>query len=162
MCVLNDRNLGDVEELIRFAAAYDASFMIQPYAAFKSGKSEFVPQCESVPELLRLKKRYRNFVSNRHFLSRFERFYGRGGVPQCRAGRAFFNVDNFMNVQKCVEFREEKVGNLRELDAVEMLRRLNTEQERNQCRACWYNCRGEVESLYSVSGFLGAAPTLLR
>jgi MoaA/NifB/PqqE/SkfB family radical SAM enzyme len=106
--------------------------------------------------LLALKRRYRNFVSSRNFLSSFDRFYEGKGIAGCKAGRAFFNVDNFMNVQKCVEFRPEPVGNLRTLNAQEMVRLLRNEHWRNHCQACWYNCRGEIESLYTLGGVVGA------
>jgi MoaA/NifB/PqqE/SkfB family radical SAM enzyme len=161
MCVLNGENLGDIEELIRFAAANEASFMVQPYAAFKSGNPRLAPNANTSAPLLKLKKRHRNFISNRLFLRSFDGFLA-GGIRGCMAGRAFFNIDNFMNVQKCVEFREEPVGNLRELEAREMLRRLSSEHDRNRCQACWYNCRGEIESLYSLRGLMGSASLLVR
>jgi hypothetical protein len=30
----------------------------------------------------------------------------------------------------------------------------------NACGDCWYNCRGEVESLYSLRSLLASLPTL--
>jgi MoaA/NifB/PqqE/SkfB family radical SAM enzyme len=160
LCVLNERNLGQVEELIRFAAANDSSFLIQPYASIKNGNQSFVPQYEVWGYLQQLKRRYRNFLSNPYFLARFDRFYAERGIAECKAGRAFFNIDNFLNIQKCVEFRPESVGNLRELEPDEMLRRLREEHRHNYCKACWYNCRGEVESLYSVRGLMASLPLL--
>lgn len=162
LCVLNDRNLDQVEDLIRFAAGQKASFMIQPYTPIKNGNTELLPTRKSSDYLLALKARYPNFLSNPRFLARFDRFYEEHGIPECKAGRAFFNIDNFLNVQKCVEFREEPVGNLREMKAEQMLRRLREENRRNQCKACWYNCRGEVEMLYSVRGLLASLPRLLQ
>ncbi|MFB3917818.1 MAG: radical SAM protein [Terriglobales bacterium] len=162
MCVLNDRNLGQLEGLVRFAAGNDSYFMMQPYTAIKNGNRRLLPAYKATPHLLALKKRYRNFLSNPYYLGAFDRFYEQGGIQDCKAGRAFFNVDNFLNVQKCVEFRAEHVGNLRDLSAREIVRRLRSESRRNQCRACWYNCRGEVEVLYSVKGLLAALPTLVR
>ena len=162
MCVLNQRNLDEVEELIRFAAEHHASFMIQPYASIKNGNVTPVPEQPASRRLLELKKRYRNFLSTRNFLERFDRFYAERGIDGCRAGRAFFNIDGFLNVQKCVEFRQEPIGNLRELDPHEMVRRLREAHRRNACKACWYNCRGEVEGLYSLHGLAAAVPALLR
>jgi len=31
----------------------------------------------------------------------------------------------------------------------------------NRCRCCWYNCRGEVESLYQPYGLFRSLPTYL-
>jgi MoaA/NifB/PqqE/SkfB family radical SAM enzyme len=162
MCVLNHRNMGEVEDLIRFAAAENASFMIQPYTPMKNGNTELVPRQKSSAHLLALKRLYRNFLSNPCFLEKFDRFYEDHGIADCKAGQAFFNIDNYLNVQKCVEFREESIGNLREMSAREMLTRLNQEHRRNQCKACWYNCRGEIEVLYSATGLVRSLPTLMR
>ena len=162
LCILTSRNLDEAEGLIRFAAENDASFMIQPYASIKNGNLAHLPAQPAARHLLELKTRHRNFLSTRGFLERFDEFYSRRGIEGCKAGRAFFNIDNFLNVQKCVEFRQEPVGNLRELDPQELLRRLRAEHERNTCKACWYNCRGEVETLYSIRGMLAALPAWLR
>jgi len=162
LCVLADNNLDDLEPLIRFAADNHCDFLLQPYVSFKTGKAGPVLPPAVSEHLLALKGRYSNFVSNPYFLSNFDRFCAGRGVPDCKAGRAFFNLDNFLNVQKCVEFREEPVGNLRDLTADELVRRLHHEYERNKCAACWYNCRGEVEALYSLKGLLASAPILLR
>jgi MoaA/NifB/PqqE/SkfB family radical SAM enzyme len=162
MCVLNQRNLDQVEELIRFAAENQASFMIQPYASIKNGNMMHVPDYPASQRLLQLKKRYGNFLSSRSFLERFDQFYVQRGIDGCQAGRAFFNIDNFLNVQKCVEFRQEPIGNLRNLDPQVMIHRLREEHERNTCKACWYNCRGEVEGLYSLRGLAAAVPAFLR
>jgi MoaA/NifB/PqqE/SkfB family radical SAM enzyme len=162
MCVLNDRNLGEVEDLIRFAASQNASFMIQPYTPLKNGNKALVPQYQASAHLLSLRRRYRNFLSNPHFLAQFDRFYAERGIPDCKAGQAFFNIDNYLNVQKCVEFREEVIGNLRQMSTKEMQAGLKREHKRNQCKACWYNCRGEVEVLYSAKGLLTSLPSLWR
>jgi MoaA/NifB/PqqE/SkfB family radical SAM enzyme len=86
-----------------------------------------------------------------------------GGVPGCLAGRAFFNVDHRGRVTKCVEFRrpEDEAGTL-PADGTEGVRaRLRAAQAANDCRACWYASRAEVESLYTVRGFLSGLRTLV-
>lgn len=154
LCVLNDRNLGDVEELIQFAAENDATFSIQPYCSFKSSKREFTPAPGVSSHLLALKKLHWNFRSSTTYLAGFDEFLKGRGIPECRAGRSFFNIDNLLNVEKCVEYREEPIGNLRNLSADELLDRLRAESRRNSCTACWYGCRGEVEQLYSIRTLL--------
>jgi MoaA/NifB/PqqE/SkfB family radical SAM enzyme len=162
MCVLSGRNIQDIEPLIRFAAENDASFMVQPFAEFKHGKVEPPAVGDVSAYLLALKRRYRNFASSRAFLAGFNQFYRGHGIPGCKAGQAFFNIDTHLNVQKCVEFREQSIGNLRDLSTPGMIERLQLEHRRNACRACWYNCRGEIEVRYTPEGLLKAVPTLLR
>ena len=42
-----------------------------------------------------------------------------------------------------------------------ILRRLRADSCDNRCTECWYNCRGEVESLYHPYSLLRSLPTLL-
>jgi MoaA/NifB/PqqE/SkfB family radical SAM enzyme len=86
-----------------------------------------------------------------------------GGVTGCLAGRAFFNVDHRGRVSKCVEFRGagDRVGELPSDTAAVVKPRLRAAHAANDCRACWYASRSEIESLYTVRGFLGGLRTLV-
>ena len=86
-----------------------------------------------------------------------------GGVPGCLAGRAFFNVDHRGRVSKCVEFRGpgDRVGELPSDTAAVLKPRLRAAHAANDCRACWYASRAEIESLYTVRGLLGGLRTLV-
>jgi len=160
MCVLNNDNLEDVEGLIRLADRLDANFMLQPYSDLKTGDKAFLPSGPVSARLLELKKKYPNFISNASFLANFDRALSQG-VPGCLAGRAFFNIDNYSRVSMCVEDRRQPVGNLIDNELEELLQALRKRKERNTCQACWYNCRGEVEVLYSLKGALRALPPLV-
>jgi hypothetical protein len=86
-----------------------------------------------------------------------------GGVTGCLAGRAFFNVDHRGRVSKCVEFRGpgDRVGELPSDTAAVLKPRLRAAHAANDCRACWYASRAEIESLYTVRGLLGGLRTLV-
>ena len=86
-----------------------------------------------------------------------------GGVTGCLAGRAFFNVDHRGRVSKCVEFRGagDRVGELPSDTAAVLNQRLHAAHAANDCRACFYASRAEIESLYTVRGFLGGLRTLV-
>ncbi len=86
-----------------------------------------------------------------------------GGVPGCLAGRAFFNVDHRGRVTKCVEFRgaADTAGELPADPSERVRARLREAHAVNQCRACWYSSRAEIESLYTVSGFIAGLRTLV-
>ncbi len=162
MCVLLDDNLSQVESLIKLAAERDAYFMIQPYSELKTGSKKFIYNgAESVSRhLLALRRKYPNFLSNPTFLSHFDDFRD-GGVPNCAAGRAFFNIDSTGDVAICVENRATPAANLFRDSASTIHDNLRLHSKNNNCSCCWYNCRGEVESLYSVKGLLQSLPTLL-
>jgi MoaA/NifB/PqqE/SkfB family radical SAM enzyme len=86
-----------------------------------------------------------------------------GGVTGCLAGRAFFNVDHRGRVSKCVEFRAaaDRLGELPSDTAASLRPRLRAAHAANDCRACWYASRAEIESLYTLRGFLGGLRTLV-
>ena len=87
--------------------------------------------------------------------------WGSRQVPGCRAGQAFFNIDSYGNVAKCVEFSKDSVGNIIRDDVHELVRALNARYKSNRCTGCWYNCRGEMETLYTWKGARAGLPRLL-
>ena len=86
-----------------------------------------------------------------------------GGVAGCLAGRAVFNVDHRGRVSKCVEFRgpADRLGELPSDTAAVVQPRLRAAHAANDCRACWYASRAEIESLYTVRGLLAGLRTLV-
>jgi len=86
-----------------------------------------------------------------------------GGVRGCLAARAFFNVDHRGRVSKCIEFRgaADRLGELPSDAAAVLKPRLRAAHAANDCRACWYASRAEIESLYTLRGFLGGLKTLV-
>lgn len=161
MAVLVRDNLPHIERLLRLAARLDAYFMVQPYASAKTGDTSHAPEPGVVRHLLRLRERYPNFLSNPYFLGQFDRFFERGHVPNCQAGRAFCNIDETGEVAICVEHRNQSVGNLLTTPPGQIVRGLHDAARRNRCGACWYNCRGEIESLYNLPGLVRSLPTYL-
>ncbi len=162
MAVLMEDNLDEIEPMIRMAAERNAYFMLQPYGARKTGARCFAhPHDGAVSgQLLALRRKYANFLSNPYFLSRFDQALN-GGVGGCRAGRGFFSIDSTGEIAICVEERARPVANLFRHSAHEIVRRLRSDTVARSCRACWYNCRGEIESLYDPWGVTMSLPTLL-
>jgi MoaA/NifB/PqqE/SkfB family radical SAM enzyme len=162
MAVLVDDNLDQLEPMMRMAAERDAYFMVQPYGARKTGSTKFRHRGDgTVAEyLLELRARHPNFLSNPYFLARFDKALN-GGVPGCQAGRGFFNIDSTGDIAICVEEKDRPVANLFEHSAREIVERLRADRRRQTCRACWYNCRGEIEALYHLRGLMTSVPTML-
>ncbi len=161
IAVLMEDNADQMEPLLAMAARRRAYFMVQPYGQLKTRSDAYVHDDGPVsPALLALRRRHSNFLSNPRYLAQFDRFLERG-VPRCLAGRAFFNIDEVGDVALCVESRHRPVANLYRDDLAVIERRLRRAARTNRCRRCWYNCRGEVESLYRPRGLLRSLPTLL-
>jgi len=162
MSVLLHDNEDHLGRLARLALKVGATFMVQPYSPLKTGSRQFLPAARRgvSRRLLDLHRTHPNFLSHRRFLARFDDALD-GGVPGCRAGRSFFNIDERGLVALCVEKRSQPVGDLVRDDFTVIQRRLRRAARGNRCQACWYNCRGEVECLYSLRGLLDALPTYL-
>jgi MoaA/NifB/PqqE/SkfB family radical SAM enzyme len=162
MAVLMEDNLDQVEPMIRMAAERNAYFMVQPYGVRKTGATRFVHVNNGTVSghLLELRRKYANFLSNPYFLSRFDQALN-GGVPGCRAGRGFFSIDSTGDIAVCVEERGRPIANLYRDAADVIVARLRADRFPETCRLCWYNCRGEIESLYDPWGVVQSLPTLL-
>lgn len=161
MCVLVEDNLPHIERLLKLAARLDAYLMVQPYSQLKTGQTSFAHRGKVSKHLLELKRRYPNFLSNPRFLARFDEFLENGEVPGCRAGRWFFNIDQSGDVAICVEKRDDVLGNMVTTPAPELVAALKRAGRENSCQRCWYNCRGEIESLASLRGLAASMPTYI-
>ena len=162
IAVLMEDNLDDLEPLMEMAARRNAYFMVQPYGHLKTGSRAYEHNDGSVSKrLLVLRRRWPNFLSNPYYLSRFDD-YLHGGVPSCQAGRAFFNIDSAGDIAICVERKGKPVANLYRDGIQTILNRLKAGCRGNTCQECWYNCRGEVESLYNTYGLMKSLPTLFK
>ncbi|MEI7835357.1 MAG: radical SAM protein [Planctomycetota bacterium] len=160
IAVLMNDNIDQLEPLLARAARYNAHFMVQPYGYLKTGSHAHAHNNGPVgPRLLDLHRRYPNFLSNPRYLAKFDQFL-HAGLPGCRAGQAFFNIDSMGDVAICVERKGRPVANLYRDTAPILRRRLKTAIRVSDCGDCWYNCRGEVECLYNPAGLLASLPTL--
>jgi hypothetical protein len=66
-------------------------------------------------------------------------------------------------VAKCIEFRRpaDRVGTLPGDEARPVRARLRASHATNDCRACWYASRAEIEALYTMRGFLAGLRTVV-
>ena len=161
IAVLMEDNIDQMEPLLEMAAAREAYFMVQPYGILKTGSKAYIHDNGAVsPQLLELRQRWKNFLSNPYYLKRFDKFLT-GGIGGCRAGKAFFNIDSTGDIAICVERRHIPVANLHRHSSQAIHKLLQAASRTNRCKSCWYNCRGEVESLYSLGGLFRSLPTLL-
>lgn len=161
IAVLMNDNLDDIEQLISLAAERNAYFMVQPYSHLKTGsKAHSFAGAKVSKRLVELRRKWPNFLSNPWYLSQFDNFAD-GGVPNCRAGRAFFNIDSTGDIAICVESKNSPVANLYRDHEVKIFNKLREAAKDNNCTQCWYNCRGEVESLYKPLPLLQSLPTLI-
>jgi MoaA/NifB/PqqE/SkfB family radical SAM enzyme len=156
---LRDGSTEGLADLLALAARHDATVSVE--AAFP------LPQLDGdagalVASLRALKARHANLRTGPAVLDRLGEAM-RGGVSGCAAGRAFFNVDHRGRVSKCVEFRApaDRLGTLGEESLPALRPRLRAVAAANDCRACYYASRAEIETLYTMRGLLGGLRTLV-
>jgi len=158
---LRGADLGPLERVLGVAAAHGVSVTVEGSVPLPVLDPERAAALAS--DLRRLKQRHPQLRSSEHALASFGIALA-GGVKECVAGRAFFNVDHRGRISKCLEHRgpEHRVGSLPGHKAVELVPLLRERHARNQCRDCWYASRAEVESLYTLRGFVSGFATLVR
>jgi MoaA/NifB/PqqE/SkfB family radical SAM enzyme len=155
--VLLKDNVDQIEKLIVLTGKLGAEFTLQPYTDIKTNgrKNDVIADHTITREvsrhLLGLKRKYPHFKSSREYLRRYDEFFAQG-VDGCQAGRLFFNIDDQGDIAKCVEDMDNPVGNIKGIEIDQLKKALFRRQIENQCKACWYGCRGEVESFYSING----------
>ena len=156
---LRGEDAGGLPGLLALAARHDATVSVE--AAFPLPRLNG-DAAALVARLRELKARHANLRTGAAVLDRMGEAM-RGGTPGCAAGRAFFNVDHRGRVSKCVEFRApaDRLGTLGDEPLSALRPRLKAVAEANDCRACFYASRAEVETLYTMRGLLGGLRTLV-
>jgi MoaA/NifB/PqqE/SkfB family radical SAM enzyme len=152
--------LDGLSGLLKVAGASGATVTVE--AAFP------LPQLDGaadgvVARLQALKREHSNLRTSSPLIERLGAAL-QGGAPGCLAARAFFNVDHRGRVSKCLEFRSpsDHVGSLTDSTLSQLRPRLRPLAAANDCRACFYASRAEVETLYTLRGLLGGLRTLVR
>jgi MoaA/NifB/PqqE/SkfB family radical SAM enzyme len=156
---LRGEDLGPLERVLGLASRHGATVSVEasfPLPALDGGGPAVVAS------LRELKRRQPHLRTGGLALEGMGRALS-GGVAGCLAGRAFFNVDHRGRVSKCLEFRSaaDRVGELPGDGSAGLVPRLRAAHQANDCQACWYASRAEVETLYTVRGFLGGLRTLV-
>ncbi len=153
---------GDTEALpglLELAAQNDATVTVEagfPLADLNGSVGSLVQRLQE------LRRRYANLRSPGPVLEKLGKALG-GGVGGCLAGRAFLNVDHRGVVTQCLEFRApaDAAGTLGEEAWGPVRERLRERVAGNTCRACYYAWRAEIETLYTVRGFVAGVRTLV-
>jgi MoaA/NifB/PqqE/SkfB family radical SAM enzyme len=156
---LRDGRTDGLSALLSLAARHDATVTVE--AAFPLPRLN--GDAASLGASLRaLRARHANLRTGVAVLDRIGEALS-GGVPGCAAGRAFFNVDHRGRVTKCLEFRApaDHLGTLGDESLRAIRPRLRAAAAVNDCRACFYASRAEVETLYTMRGLLSGLRTLV-
>jgi MoaA/NifB/PqqE/SkfB family radical SAM enzyme len=140
--VIQDGNLDHVADLIRQAHEWGIRISFSAYTSLKNGNERHMVRPERqerlravIEEIRVLKRRYRNVVSSGYYLSVIPRYFERGSVEGCRAGRSFVQVtpDGYLKV--CSEMPVYGHGS-----------EYRPRREGVDCTKCWFSCRGESQA----------------
>lgn len=145
--VLMDDNLEEVEPMIRLAKEIGVTYMLNLYSWNRGTKKPRLPGTEVSQYLLRLKRKYPEFVTLTSYIENFDKAILEGGIGDCQTGRLLLNIDNHGNVARCTETLDEPVGNILVDDMNGIRDRLYKLQRERECNKCWTSCRGFAECM---------------
>jgi len=152
--VLLEDNLPDVEPLLETCRQLGITYLVTLYSHSRGAKPGRSPAASVSQQLLALKRRYRQFVALRGYLSRFTEAVAERGVGPCYAGRNLCNIDSQGDVGLCIDHLADPVGNILTDDILKLERGLLEQHESNRCRDCWTSCRGSIEAVRHGRGRL--------
>lgn len=140
--VVMEDNLEEIEPLVHLAKKIGITYLVTRYSSGRGKKSLQVFPKEVGEYLVKLKKKYRYFVSLPGYLERFGE-----AVSPCYAGKNLFNIDSQGNVTRCIDSLEEPVGNIISDDMMSIKEKLLEKYRESRCDKCWTSCRGSIETL---------------
>ena len=146
--VLMDDNLDDIEPLILLSRELGVTYMVNLYSWNRGVKARRLPERSVTEHLLRLKRKYPEFVTLTSYLERMDEAISEGGVGNCRTGRLLMNIDHRGRVARCTERLDEPVGNILTDDVHTIRKRLADRTDTQPCAQCWTSCRGFAESMF--------------
>ena len=98
----------------------------------------------------------------RGYLEAFDDAVANHGVPACRAGNTFFNIDDKGNVGLCINDLDRPVGNLLTAPTDLVVQRLAERARANPCGGCWTSCRGLGDVISGPAGLAKSATDFYR
>ena len=163
LAILLDDNLEDLERLVLLAEEMGVSVEVSLYSP-RRGKLPRRDPGRPVAEFLRQLKAHHpdTFVSMGGYLETFDKAIANQGVPSCRAGRTFFNVDDRGGVSLCINDLERPVGSLVTDSTEAIVSALRERGRTNPCGACWTSCRGLGDVIAGPAGFARSATDFYR
>jgi radical SAM protein with 4Fe4S-binding SPASM domain len=140
--VVMDDNLEEIEPLIHLAKKIGITYLVSFYSSGRGMKQSGVTRKDVGAYLLKLRKKYRHFVSLPGYLAQFGEV-----VSPCYAGKNLFNIDSQGNVTRCIDSLDDPVGNIISDDMFAVKRKLLEKHRESGCGSCWTSCRGSIETL---------------
>lgn len=163
MAVLLDDNTEEIEPLIALAEKLGVSFELSLYSHRRGQKPVRMPTEPVARHLVDLKKRHpTTFVSMSDYLAAFDQAIKNQGMPECRGGQTFFNIDDRGRVARCIDTNEQPVASLLEHDLETVLARLRTQCKADPCGDCWTSCRGFGDVMVGPRGLARSLPDFVR
>ena len=96
------------------------------------------------------------------YLEGFDRAIAEDGMPACRAGATFFNIDHRGRVARCIDTNDAPSGSLLDEPLDVLLHRLRDQAAVDPCSRCWTSCRGFADVAAGPVRFLRSLPDLYQ
>ncbi len=147
--VVMEDNVEDIEPLIQLCRKIGITYLLTLYSDSRGAKQNRGPgrDRDVTNHLLKLKRKYKEFVALRGYVSHFSTAVKNGGIDPCYAGKNLCNIDSQGDVSLCIDRLETVVGNILTDNMVDLEDRLLSSHQNNSCKECWTSCRGSIETL---------------
>ncbi|MBF0398987.1 MAG: radical SAM protein [Desulfobacterales bacterium] len=152
--VIMDDNVCEIEPLIKLSKKLGVTYLVTLYSDNRGKKVKRAPDLDIGKYLLKLKKKYPEFVALRGYLGRFTEAIENNGIYPCYGGKNLINIDSQGNVTFCIDHLEKPAGNILNDDMSDIIMSLKNQMGKNNCIGCWTSCRGSIESLMYDKGKL--------
>ncbi len=150
--VLHEGNLGELEELARFAELMGAGITFEPVSSYFEGCPELNNQelSNTAKRLLELKKEYKCILNSEAYLN----LLYEGGTFNCLSHLLLRLDPDGSVISPCYEVEGVVAGNLRRQTVQELLNGEKYKQGRmltQSCKGCYLLCYAETSMIFSSS-----------
>ncbi|MFC2130413.1 hypothetical protein ACFLSQ_03160, partial [Bacteroidota bacterium] len=146
--VVMEDNIDEIEDLILLAKEIGVTYLVTLYSNGRRKKEKDFLNRDISSHLLKLKKKYKDFLSLPGYLSKFSEFvHSTEGMSPCCAGKNMYNIDSSGIVRLCIDMLDDPAGNIFQDDINIIKKKLYQKHIENTCSDCWSGCRGPIEAL---------------
>ncbi|RJQ49087.1 MAG: radical SAM protein [Desulfobacteraceae bacterium] len=149
--VIMKENSNDLLTLARLARDWHFKISFSTYNPFKIGNPDHLIPPEqtaslsaTIEELIRWKRKHRNVTNSDDYLRKIPRYFERGRIPGCLAGRKWVQICPDGVLKRCSD--SESLGDWSRFRPNRLPHTL--------CQNCWYACRGEAEAPLGIRRIL--------
>lgn len=108
ICTIQSDNFRDLVKMVELAQKWKVKINFSTYTWLRTNNKDYLVSKEEIPELrsivdeiLNLKKKNNNVLTSEYLFNKMIEFFKNEGMPNCRSGEKFFNVNPDGSISPC-------------------------------------------------------------